>query len=174
MATRGVVVGFVLSLVVSVAAAVGEEDGDQGAPAEPATGGPARAGMPSLDGLSQTRDRPLFRPDRRPLEVPASADEEAAGPALSAPGEAAFAPKLVGIVTGPDLDIALLRPSAGGAIVRLRPDDDLEGWRLDRIEARSVVFRKDDREVTIAIRQPRSAAATGEPEVIPPEPESDH
>ncbi|MGD0719789.1 MAG: hypothetical protein ABR970_01915 [Roseiarcus sp.] len=119
-----------------------------------------------LEDLTATRDRPLFAPTRRP--PPASPVRvEAPTPEAPTPGEevVALAPPpfdLIGAVVGKGKAFALLRNRATNKVVRLRPGDDAEGWRVGAIGVRSVALERDGREESLALAAPQPVAATAE------------
>jgi hypothetical protein len=100
----------------------------------------------SLDGLSATRDRPLFSPSRRPPPPPPVLAAVPSAPAAPAPPPSFV---LFGIVSDDSGPRAVLRGS--GKIVRVRLGDEIEGWRVTEIEARHLVLSHDERSVTIAL-----------------------
>jgi general secretion pathway protein N len=121
-----------------------------------------------LDALTATRERPLFRPTRRPpppVPVAAPAPEP---PPDAAPVAVAESPPfdLVGAVVGKDTAIALLRNRATNQILRLRPGDDAEGWRVATIGSRTVALERDGRTQSLALlaTSPADAEVAGEPE----------
>ena len=128
-----------------------------------------------LEDLSATRERPLFRPSRRPpLPVPAGVPTPASAPVVIAP--AALEPPpfdLVGSVVGKHDAIVLLRNRAKGEVVRLHTGEEAEGWRAVSIGLRSVTLERDGREETLALTATPVAAATtlnaGEPQTVEPD-----
>jgi general secretion pathway protein N len=109
-----------------------------------------------LEDLSQTRDRPLFSPSRRPppptIEAPPPAVPvmaEAKPPANEPPPF-----DLVGVVVGGDARFVLLANHGGGAVSRLRPGDEQDGWRVGEISTRSVVLEREGREESLALAVP--------------------
>lgn len=123
-----------------------------------------------LDALTATRERPLFRPTRRPpapVPVVAPAPEsppDAASVAVTAPPPF----DLVGAVVGRDTAIALLRNRTTNQILRLRPGDDAEGWRVATIGSRTVALERDGRTQSLALLAtpppPADAQVAGEPQ----------
>jgi hypothetical protein len=82
-----------------------------------------------LDGLSATRDRPLFAPDRRqpaPAAVattpiqPASLPQESQRPQLT----------LMGIIEAPTATIILLRDRKTSQPLTVRSGDSIGNWRI--------------------------------------------
>lgn len=122
-------------------------------PREPSTrpvSVPAPAGMtraePYLEPLShyeEAIERPLFSPDRRP---PAEPGAFVAPAPASEPARAPVPP--------PDLDVlglAVDREAGGSALVRLRgqirrvyPGEEIEGWRIARIDRDGLTLERDE------------------------------
>ena len=118
--------------------------------------------LPPLESLTATRERPLFRPDRRPLP-PSAADEE---PVAEQTGDAgakpAFAPILLGVVIGEGRDLVVLAPEAGERIRRVRVGEEVDGWTLDRLEGRRAVFRRGEEEQSLVLRRAGTTVEDGE------------
>lgn len=121
-----------------------------------------------LEDLTETRDRPLFSPNRRPPPRTVEA------PPAPAPVAAVVKPPvnepppfdLVGVVIGADARLVLLASHRGGAVSRLRRGDQQDGWRVAEINIRSVVLERDGREELLALAGPGpSPVATNAPEV---------
>jgi general secretion pathway protein N len=102
----------------------------------------------SLEHLSATRDRPLFAPSRRPPPPPPPVVEAVPPPPPPLPP-----PTLVvlGIVADANGTLAMVRSAASDKILRARLGDDIEGWKVTQIEARSLVLAHDERSVTFAM-----------------------
>jgi general secretion pathway protein N len=99
----------------------------------------------SLDGLSATRDRPLFSPDRRPPAPPP--------PPPPAPEAAPPAPPdvtLLGIVVDRERARAIVR-SGTAKIERVQIGDDISGWKVSQIEGRRLLLSLDDRLATFTL-----------------------
>jgi general secretion pathway protein N len=114
-----------------------------------------------LEGLSATRDRPLFAPTRRP-------PPQLAAPVVRAV-EATPAPPpsvvLLGIITEANEARALVRTDASDKVVRARLGDEIGGWKVTQIEPRRLVLSIDDRSVSFALfaRVGAKAAASRAP-----------
>jgi hypothetical protein len=107
---------------------------------------------PSAASFPQTLARPLFRADRRPREE-AKPDATAAlreGPPRSAEPPPGI--ELVGIMKdGRDTGRALIRSTGEPTGIWVQVGYVLEGWRLSRIEARSVLFEADGQQVQLSL-----------------------
>jgi len=127
------------------------------APVEPrivtaaiAPAGPAPAPLPALVDLTETLDRPLFSPTRRPPQA-------AAAPAPQAPpmrSDEAPPPdmKLSAVVIDAGRRFALLQRFPAGDTVRVAQGDVVDGWVLSEVRADGVTLRKDDQRHEIVLR----------------------
>ena len=92
----------------------------------------AGLGVPPFDHYAEIVDRTVFREDRRkppPEQTEVSEEPDDEPPPLEPP-----AYDLIGVVTTPDRNLALLRPRSGGDVVRLPVGAELEGWRITNID----------------------------------------
>jgi hypothetical protein len=119
---------------------------------EPTGGGGAVTANPlwnqPLEGLSATRERPLFSPTRRPPAPPPPAIVVRAEPA---PPRAPPSVTLLGVVTDEDGARAVLRAGRPEKTMRVRVGDDVGGWKVSQIEARQVVLSSEDRTATFTL-----------------------
>lgn len=102
----------------------------------------------SLDQLSNTRQRPLFSPTRRP--PPAIA----VGPVTAAPIVVPPQPErpqlsLVGTVVGEEEGIGVFIEQATQKVFRLKIGDAHEGWSLRSIQRRAVSLEKGGRLIVV-------------------------
>jgi hypothetical protein len=91
-----------------------------------------------LDRMSNTRDRPLFSPTRRP---PAPPPVVAAAPPPLPPPDVA----LLGVVMDGEEARAVVRTGPAAKILRVGIGDDIGGWKVGQIEARQLVLLLDGR-----------------------------
>jgi general secretion pathway protein N len=115
--------------------------------------------LPSLDELSATRERPLFSPSRRPPEpAPEQPEPEPARAPVATPTN--FPYQLVGIVRGPDTNIAVFRKSDAAsneegqpapAEKRLSLGDKLDEWTIDEIAEHFVILHGDAKRVRLRL-----------------------
>jgi hypothetical protein len=93
--------------------------------------------------LSDTRDRPLFSPHRRPPPPPAPPPVRAAAPMppVSPPNIV-----LMAIVTDDGVPQALVRTSERA--ISAHVGDEISGWKVTHIEPIRLVLASDDREVS--------------------------
>jgi hypothetical protein len=109
-----------------------------------------------LKQLSNTRERPIFSPSRRP---PASA---VVGPPAAAPVRAPPKPagpqspefSLVGTVIGEKESIAVFVEDSTKNAVRLRTGEAHKGWMLRSVQGREATLEKDHESVNLSLPQP--------------------
>lgn len=109
--------------------------------------------------LSETLERPLFMPNRQPLEASVAASPQ--------PESQAVRPKanrysLSAIIIVDDERVALLTDTATGGLSRVREGESLAGWRVEEIHASGAVLSDGKSREELALR---SFAA---PVVLPP------
>lgn len=106
------------------------------------------AAVASLDRLAMTRERPLFRPDRRPLAAPPVRADVPPPPVPPAPPPQV---SLSGVIVDERGARALLRSDPSGKVAPARLGDDIGGWRVTEIEDQYVVMSLDDRIVRVSL-----------------------
>jgi hypothetical protein len=129
----------------------------------------------SLEELSETRERPIFSPSRRPPSPPVVAHVP---PVTHAPLKPAEPERptvsLVGTVVGETTGIAIFMKQATRDVVRLRLGEDHQGWVLRSVDGRKATLEKNGKAVVLEL-PPYSAtvATTGlahSPPSLPGEP----
>lgn len=149
---RDITVVTINVLVAGLLVLLALNEWDQGAEQTlPATAGADRSGSAtktlsehkvvqrySADSFAETVERPLFSQSRRP--PPPELVEEAADRPTAID-------KLVltGIVSGPDLKIAILLNGEDQKELRLQEGEDIGGWRLAKFEGDAVTFSQNGR-----------------------------
>ncbi|MCA6123845.1 hypothetical protein J6500_18355 [Bradyrhizobium sp. WSM 1704] len=111
-------------------------------------------GIP-LKTLSNTRDRPVFSPSRRPPPPEIVAEPVVAKP--SPPRQAEVEPpplSLVGTIAGGDESFGIFLDQSTKAPLRLRIGEDFQGWKLRTINGREVTMEKDQQGALLALPQP--------------------
>ena len=109
-------------------------------PSEPApvaqglTQAPIR--LASIQSFSATVERPIFAPNRRAPELPATVKV----PVPTLP----FDLSLKGIIFSPDTKLAVVSQGVGGKPVWLAEGDEYRGWKLAEITAKEAAFRQDN------------------------------
>jgi general secretion pathway protein N len=133
-------------------------------------------GIP-LKQLSNTRDRPIFSPSRRP-PPPAVVNRPFVPPPVTRPPP----PKpperpnlaLLGTIAGENEGIALFMETTSQIVVRLRTGDAHEGWVLRSVHRREAQLEKDNRTETVTLPNPGGGEAGSSseeaPQVMPPLP----
>jgi hypothetical protein len=115
-----------------------------------------------LDRLSETRNRPVFSPSRRPLAPPAlpaiAARIERAPQALSLPSPPGVA--LFGIVVGEQGARAFIAMGAANQIIGVRPGDDISGWTVSAITQRNLVLSRAEQSATFTLFSPGNVGQT--------------
>jgi hypothetical protein len=118
----------------------------------PAAAAPAGAregadeGVPALDDLTATRERPLFSSTRRPPEV--EPPPQVAAPIV----EAASMPfELVGIVQGSDVSAAIFRNTDTKEETRVPKGEKIGDWSVDEISDRAVLLHGKDKRVRMRL-----------------------
>ncbi|MBR0696470.1 hypothetical protein [Bradyrhizobium lablabi] len=139
-------------------------------PQEPAAARPLSANplwaIP-LAKLSNTRDRPVFSPSRRP---PPPAVAEA--PVVSrppSPRKAEAEPpqlSLVGTIAGDDESFGIFLDQSSKAALRLKIGEDFQGWTLRTIQGREVTMVKDEQGAVMTMPAP-GREGSGEVRLVP-------
>jgi hypothetical protein len=92
--------------------------------------------VPPAGEYSEIDERPIFSPQRKPMGSQLSdVDMSATG----TPSNLA----LVGIITGPDNRIAILKTAGSAATQNVSVGGTIEGWRVTRIESNYIVLHQD-------------------------------
>jgi hypothetical protein len=120
------------------APAVSVKSDDAAARSEPA--------LPTLDELTETRERPLFSSTRRPPDI------EPAPQAAAPITEGASMPfELVGIALGADVSAAIFRNTDSKEETRIAKGGKIGSWNLEDISERAVVLRGNDKRVRMRL-----------------------
>jgi general secretion pathway protein N len=120
-----------------------------------------------LTALSGTRDRPIFSSSRRPpppAVAPAAVPKVAAVPKPSEPERPQLS--LLGTIASDDEGFGIFLDQSTKAVLRLKVDEDYQGWKLRSVQGREVTLEKDQQLVTLALPQPAVGQAASE--VRPP------
>lgn len=134
-------------------------------PARPLSDNPLW-GIP-LKTLSNTRDRPVFSPSRRP--PPEIVAEPVAATPPPAPRKVEIEPpplSLVGTIAGGDEGFGIFLDQSTKAALRLRIGDDFQGWKLRTINGREVTMEKDEQGALLALPPP-GTEGNGENHLVP-------
>jgi general secretion pathway protein N len=120
-----------------------------------------------LTALSGTRDRPIFSSSRRPpppAVAPAAVPKVAAVPKPREPERPQLS--LLGTIASDDEGFGIFLDQSTKAVLRLKVDEDYQGWKLRSVQGREVTLEKDQQLVTLALPQPAVGQAASE--VRPP------
>lgn len=101
----------------------------------------------SLDGLSATRERPLFAPSRRSAPPPAPVAPAPVAESAAEPPHIA----LLGIIIAVDGPRAWVNDISTNKIMKVRIGDDIDGWKVGQIHERRLVLWRDGRSATFSL-----------------------
>ena len=110
-----------------------------------------------LKELSNTRERPIFSPSRRPPASAVVGPPPAAAPVRVPPkpsGPQSPELSLVGTVIGEKESIAVFVEDTTKNPVRLRTGEAHKGWTLRSVQAREATLEKDRESVNLSLPQP--------------------
>jgi hypothetical protein len=150
--------GLILAILLAPAPILAAEAASQGGPA-PAAALTPLAAQP-LDGLSATRERPLFSPTRRPPPAPPVVAE---GPPPPPPPPPPPDVALFGIVMDGESARAVIRANPAANVTRVEIGDDVGGWKVVQIEGRKLVLALDGRLATFVMFAGNHANAAPKP-----------
>jgi hypothetical protein len=135
-----------------------------------------RAGNPlwaiPLNLLTNTRERPIFSPSRRPpppvvVNRPFVPPPPPPPPPPAPPEHPSLA--LLGTIAGEGEGLALFMETTSQNVVRLRTGEAHEGWVLRSVHGREAKLEKNNRTETVTLPSPGGDEAGGEtPEAPPP------
>jgi hypothetical protein len=130
--------------------------------------------LPPIESFSETIERPLFLPDRRPPAI----DEEQQDVKNVESG--LFT--LVGIIVSPKQRIALVKVRGSQDVLQLSEGQQANGWTVLQISPGDVIFESNDKTETIELidinpaptrrpsaRERRSQPPQQKPQVQPPQ-----
>lgn len=106
--------------------------------------------LPSRGEYAEVTARPLFSEDRRPEENGGAAGDE--GEAVAAEDEAPTEPppvSLTGVIITPEQRIAMMRNTESREYVTLKEGEPLEGWTLEEVSRRRIVFSNGGRQEVV-------------------------
>jgi general secretion pathway protein N len=141
------------------------------------TGDPERAppsGNPMwaipLDTLSDTRDRPIFAPSRRPPPSPVVEAPFVPPPpprVETKPPPEPLMLSLVGTIVGDSQGVALFTEKGSQEVVRLRTGEAHQGWVLRSVQGRNAMLEKGDRQETVTLPVPGDTSPIARGTVMP-------
>ena len=119
-----------------------------------------------LASLSNTRERPIFSPSRRPPPPAVAATPPAREPP---PRPRVERPELalVGTIGGDDESFGIFVDQNTKAALRLRIGEDYQGWKLRSVQGRQVILERDKQTAILSLPQPGTVSGS-----LRPKPES--
>jgi hypothetical protein len=127
-----------------------------------------------LKDLSDTRERPIFTPSRRPPPPPVVEKPYVPPPpppvVTKPPPEPLMLSLLgtiAGTIAGDSAGVALFMEKSSQEVVRLRIGEAHQGWVLRSVHGREAMLEKDDRKETVTLPNPGDAAGAGAPPGAP-------
>jgi general secretion pathway protein N len=124
-------------------------------------------GIP-LTQLPVTRDRPIFSSSRRPpppAVAPADVSKVVAIPKPSEPERPQLS--LVGTIVSDDERFGIFLDQSTNAVLRLKVDEDYQGWKLRSVQSREATFERDQEVVTLPLPQPGGGQGATEVRSVP-------
>ena len=121
-----------------------------------------------LASLTNTRERPIFSPSRRPPPPAVVATPPAREP--PPPKSRVERPELalVGTIGGDDDSFGIFVDQNTKAALRLRIGEDYQGWKLRSVQGREVILERDKQTAILSLPQPGTAVSGS----LRPKPES--
>jgi hypothetical protein len=139
-----------------------------GADRAPLSGNPLWA-IP-LNELSNTRERPLLSPSRRPPPPPVVERpyvQPPPEPVATKPPPEPLMLSLLGTIAGDSNGIALFMEKNTQEVVRLRTGEAHQGWVLRSVHGREAMLEKGDRKETVTLPSPADAVGGSGPPGAP-------
>jgi general secretion pathway protein N len=122
-----------------------------------------------LKELSNTRERPLFSPSRRP-PPPAVVEKPYVPPpprVETKPPPEPLMLSLLGTIAGGGSGVALFMEKSTQEVVRLRTGESHQGWVLRSLHGREAMLEKGDRKETVTLPSPGDGTAAAAPPRAP-------
>jgi len=108
--------------------------------------------------LSNTRERPIFSPSRRP-PPPAAASVPVSKAPLTQPARVERPQlSLVGTIISDDRSFGIFVDQSTNAAPRLKIGDDYQGWKLRSVQGRNATLERDQQTAILSLPQPGSGA----------------
>jgi hypothetical protein len=106
----------------------------------------------TLASLSNTRERPIFSPSRRPPPVVNAPTQLSQPLAIAGPSRPPLS--LVGAIAGDGDGIAVFVDETTRAVIRLKIGESHAGWALRRVEGREAQLEKDRQTAVLTLPNP--------------------
>ena len=123
-----------------------------------------------LKDLSDTRDRPIFTPSRRP-PPPLVVEKPYVPPppprVETKPPPEPLMLSLLGTIAGDSAGVALFMEKSSQEVVRLRTGESHQGWVLRSVHGREAMLEKGDRKETVTLPNPGDAPGAAAPPGVP-------
>jgi hypothetical protein len=123
-----------------------------------------------LKDLSDTRDRPIFTPSRRP-PPPLVVEKPYVPPppprVETKPPPEPLMLSLLGTIAGDSAGVALFMERTSQEVVRLRTGESHQGWVLRSVHGREAMLEKGDRKETVTLPNPGDAPGAAAPPGVP-------
>ncbi|MFD2112795.1 hypothetical protein [Thiorhodococcus fuscus] len=149
-------------------AKVGDGSGQS---AQPSSTGPSQPipleqlkSLEDKDTYASVLERPLFRPDRRPLPPEDEAPEQPSTPETVAELDKV---DLTAVLISPAVVSAWIRDPGQPKLVRLRIGDEYSGWSVQQIQEDRVLMERQGEEHALILRDYSKAPPTA-PARVPP------
>jgi general secretion pathway protein N len=105
-----------------------------------------------LKDLTATQERPIFSASRRPPTTPVIAAPAAPAGAVPIPVEFPRPRlKLVGTIIGTSRALGIFQDQTSNRGLRLQTDEMHDGWVLEEVSARQVVFQRNNERLILAL-----------------------
>jgi len=112
-----------------------------------------------LASLSNTRERPIFSPSRRP-PPPATVPVLANAPLPPKPARVERPQlSLVGTIVGGDQSFAIFVDPSSKAALRLKLGEDYQGWTLRSVHGREAILERNQQTAVLSLPQPGAGEA---------------
>jgi hypothetical protein len=98
--------------------------------------------LPPIESFSETIERPLFLPDRRPPAIEETPEDDDVESGLFS---------LVGIIVSPTQRIALVKVRGSQTVLQLSEGQQANGWTVLQIRPEEVIFESNDKTETIEL-----------------------
>jgi hypothetical protein len=123
-----------------------------------------------LKELSNTRERPIFSPSRRPPPPPVVEKPYVPPPPQrveTKPPPEPLMLSLLGTIAGDSSGVALFMEKGSQEVVRLRTGESHQGWVLRSVHGREAMLEKGDRKETVTLPRPGDGMAAAAPAGVP-------
>jgi hypothetical protein len=123
-----------------------------------------------LATLSNTNERPIFSPSRRPPPPAVAPVATVAAPQPKPARTERPQLSLVGTISGSEQSFGIFVDESTKAALRLKLGEEYQGWRLRNVAARDVTLEHDEQTAALSLPQPAANAPQPPPEANAPQP----